>query len=89
MQKLAQKARLTPQAATNRGCHTLLTDHTGLGNSKPHWCRALPAFQTTSSKALEWQPPQGRQPKDWLNGRADMITDDRLVTPGHSLPALL
>jgi hypothetical protein len=29
MQKLAHKARLTYQAATNRGCHTLLTDHTG------------------------------------------------------------
>jgi hypothetical protein len=31
MQKLAHKARLTYQAATNRGCHTLLTDHTGIG----------------------------------------------------------
>jgi hypothetical protein len=29
MQKLAYTARLTYQAATNRGCHTLLTDHTG------------------------------------------------------------
>jgi hypothetical protein len=30
MQKLAYKTRLTYQADANRGCHTLLTDDTGL-----------------------------------------------------------